>query len=86
MLYYTNTILILYYTILYYTILYYTILHHTTKLSHYGPAQAVRTAGGWGCQIYRQSVYEGGKKIFLVLVSVRGWVDIRAFVRSEGSS
>jgi hypothetical protein len=49
-----------------------------------------------GSQILRQSAHEGGKgvspthrppvpqEIFLVLISVRGWVDPRAIVRPEG--
>jgi len=52
--------------------------------------------GGWGSQISRQSVHEGGKVVspthrpplpqetFLVLIFVRGWVDPRAIVRPEG--
>jgi hypothetical protein len=57
------------------------------------PWQALRFSG---YQILRQSVHEGGKvvslthrpplpqEIFLVLISVRGWVDPRAIVRPEG--
>ena len=53
--------------------------------------------GGWGSQISRQSTHEGGKvvspthrlplppqEIFLVFISVRGWVDPRSTVRPEG--
>ena len=36
--------------------------------SHYRPGQALRLPGGWGFQISRQ------QEIFLVLISVRGWV------------
>jgi hypothetical protein len=51
---------------------------------------------GWGCRISRQSTHEGGKvvspthrpplpqEIFLVLISVRGWVNPRAIVRPKG--
>jgi hypothetical protein len=68
----------------------------TIKQSHYRPWQALRVPGVWGFQILRQSAHEGGKvvspthrpplpqKIFLVLISVRGWVDARSIVRPEG--
>ena len=61
------------------------------------PLQALRVPGGWGSQISSQSVHEGGKddinyapaaftqqKLFLVLTSVRGWVNPRDMVRPKG--
>ena len=65
------------------------------KVKKVKPEQALRVPGGWGSQISRQSTHEGGcqpyapaaftpQKIFLVLISVRGWVDPRAIVRPEG--
>jgi hypothetical protein len=59
------------------------------KQSHYRPWQALRVPGGWGSQILRQSVHEGGKVVSPthrppLLISVRGWVDPRVIVRPEG--
>ena len=66
------------------------------KQSHSRPGQAQRVAGVWGSQISRQSAHENGKvvspthrpplfqEIFLVLISVRDWVNLRAIVRPEG--
>ena len=65
---------------------------------HYGPGQSLRVPGRCGSQISRQSTHEGGKvvspthrpplpppqEIFLVPISVRGWVHPRAIVRPEG--
>jgi hypothetical protein len=63
------------------------------------PLQALTDPGfpeSWGSQILRQSAHESGKIVssthrppippgkFLVLISVRDWINPRAIVRSEG--
>ena len=64
--------------------------------SLYRPVLAQRVTGGWGSKISRQPAHEGGKvvnpmhrpplhqEIFMVLISVRGWVNPRAIERLEG--
>ena len=74
----------------------YSFTVHIVKQSHYRPEQALRVPGDWGSQFSRQT-HEGGKvvspthrppftpqEIFLVLISVKGWVDPRAPLRLEG--
>jgi hypothetical protein len=47
----------------------------------------LRVPGGWGSQISRQSAHGGSKVVSPThrpLISVTGWVDLRATVRTEG--
>ena len=65
------------------------------KQSHYRTGEALRVPVGRGSQISRQSPHESGKfvslthrpplpqEIFLIHISVRGWVDPRTIVRPE---
>jgi len=74
----------------------YVKLHEKSKATPLQPWTGLRVPGGWGSQISRQSTHEGDKvvspthrpplsqEISLVLISVRGWIDPRATVRSEG--
>ena len=61
------------------------------------PVQALKVPGGRGSKISRHPAHEGGKvvsprhrpllpplELFLVLISVRGWVDPRVIVWPEG--
>jgi hypothetical protein len=66
------------------------------KTIPYRPRQAWKVPGVGGSQILRKSAQEGDKvvspthrpplplDIFLVLISVRGWVNLRTIVRPEG--
>jgi hypothetical protein len=65
------------------------------KQSCYKAGKAHRVPEGWGSQNSRQSAHEIGcqpyapaiftpQELFLVLISVRGWVSPRAIVRPEG--
>ena len=67
------------------------------KQSHYRLVQTLRVPRRWGSQISRQSTHDGGKvvspthrpslppqELFLVLISIRSWVNPRAIVRPEG--
>ena len=67
------------------------------KQSLYRPGQTLRVPGCWGSQISRRLANKNGEvvslthqpsllptEIFLVLISVRGWVDPKTIVRPEG--
>ena len=65
------------------------------KQSHYRSGHALRVSGGWGSPVSRQSAYESGKfvsprhrppllqEMFMVLISVRGWVNPWPILRLE---
>jgi hypothetical protein len=59
---------------------YYSYLKGKVKQSHYRPVQALRVPGG--CQPYAPAAFTP-QEIFLVLISVSGWVNPRARVRPE---
>ena len=72
-------------------------IFYSVKVPRTGLFQAQRVAVSWGSQISRQSAHEGGKVVsptyrspllpletFLVLRSVRGWVDHRTIVQPKG--
>jgi hypothetical protein len=62
--------------------------------SNYSPGQSLRFPGSWGSQTSRQSAGDKvvsakhrpslPQELFLVLISVTGWVNLRAIVRPEG--
>jgi hypothetical protein len=56
------------------------------KQSHYRPGQVQRVQGRWSPQISRQPATSAftPQGIFLVLISVRGWVNPMSIVRPEG--
>jgi hypothetical protein len=74
----------------------YSIQHLKVKQSHYRPGQVMKFPGGWGSKILRNrhmkvarlSAPRTGRLylqvLFLVLISVRGWVDPKAIMRAEG--
>ena len=75
----------------------YSVLVQKIELFLYRSGQVFRAAGGWssqdfqtigtwvwqGCQPYAQDAFTPQEK-FLVLISVRGWVEPRATVRPDG--
>ena len=78
--------------------MYYDVYNVEVKQYHYRPGQALRIPENLGSQISRKTLYDVGKvvspmhrphlpnEIFLLLVSVRGCVNLRTIVRPVGIS
>jgi hypothetical protein len=74
----------------------YTVSKTSYRLPHHWKVEALRVLKGWGSHIFRHSAhrwrygcqpYDAGRFLpperFLVLISVRGWIDPRAIVRLD---